>query len=135
MSGTGDFGVAVAAGSLRAAVRADLELPHRWTPEGVVAQVQFTGVHLLHLAAAGCVLNDVYREAGALEVPVQGVLVRAAGTYDTDAWRCEGVVYEVEVDSPSSPDDVARLLAVVDEVAEVPRVLRAGAPVSRLPQG
>jgi hypothetical protein len=59
----GDFTVKAAAGSLREAVRADVILPHRWTDEGVAVELEFTGAHLLHLAAAGCVLNDTYREA------------------------------------------------------------------------
>ena len=31
-------------------------------PGGVTAEADFTGGHLLHLAAAGCVLDDIYRE-------------------------------------------------------------------------
>ena len=47
-----DFPVAVAAGSLRSSVRADAELPHAWSSEGVAVQTSFTGAHLLHLATA-----------------------------------------------------------------------------------
>lgn len=34
-----------------------------------MVETQFTGAHLFHLAAAGCVLNDVYREANNLNLP------------------------------------------------------------------
>lgn len=40
--------------------------PHRWTLGGVTVEADFTGGHLFHLAAVGCVLNDLYREAAAL---------------------------------------------------------------------
>jgi hypothetical protein len=55
---------------------------HRWTAEGVVTQAEFTGAHLYHLAAAGCVLNDVYREAVTLGIQIDGVRVRACGGFD-----------------------------------------------------
>ena len=80
---------------------------------------------------AGCVLNDVYREAEALGVQLSGVRVAAAGGFDTATWASTGITYRVELDSAASESDVERLLARVDEVAEIPRALRAGAPVHR----
>lgn len=125
------YGVMVAAGSFRSAGDGVLAtMPHRWTRAGVQVHGDFTGAHVLHLAVAGCVLNDVYREAEALGVAVQGVRVRAAGGFD-DAWVSTGIVYSVEVDSPDGPESVAGLLARVDDVAEIPRTLRAGTPVTR----
>lgn len=126
------FGVTVAAGSLRSTVEAATTLPHAWTPEGVAVDTAFTGAHLLHLAAAACVLNDLYREAARLGVPVDGVRVEASGGFDTDDWRSTGIAYRIRVDSPAGADDVARLVAAVDEVAEIPRALRAGTDVRRL---
>ena len=77
------FEVTVSAGTLRPASSPAVRFPHRWTPEGVTVEADFTGGHLLHLAAAGCVLNDVYREATALGIEVKGVRVSAAGGFDT----------------------------------------------------
>jgi hypothetical protein len=37
----------------------------------------------------------------------------------------------VEIDSPASPDELGQVLARVDEVAEIPRALRAGTSVER----
>jgi hypothetical protein len=45
-------------------------------------EADFTGAHLLHLAAVGCVLNDVYREAATLGIGLQGVRVTAVGGFD-----------------------------------------------------
>jgi hypothetical protein len=56
------FKVSAGAGILRAAGDAVMRFPHQWTSNGVTVDAAFTGGHLLHLAAAGCVLNDVYWE-------------------------------------------------------------------------
>jgi hypothetical protein len=95
-------------------------------------EADFTGAHLLHLAAAGCVLNDIYREAAALGVELAGVRVTATGGFDTETWRSTGISYVVEVSSAALAGDLARLLEAVDEVAEIPRAIRAGATVRRV---
>ena len=59
--------------------------------EGVTVEADFTGGHLLDLAAAGCVLNDVYREAAELGIEVKGVRVCAAGGSDADTWTSTGI--------------------------------------------
>ena len=121
------FGVRATAGTLRAAE--GVVLHHTWTDEGVVAAPAANGAHILHLSVALCVLNDTYREAERLGVKVDGVAVEADGRFD-DGWRSTGIVYSVTLDSRASAEDVARLRAVVDEVAEIPRAIRAGAPVT-----
>ncbi|MCZ7438099.1 OsmC family protein [Micromonospora sp. WMMC241] len=125
------FAVVVGAGSLRSSAADAVRFPHRWTPEGVTVAADFTGAHLLHVAAAGCVLNDVYREAGELGIRIDGVRVTASGGFDPQTWASTGITYQVELRSPTSADELDRLLARVDEVAEIPRALRAGAAVRR----
>jgi uncharacterized OsmC-like protein len=124
--------VVVGAGSLRSGSATSVSFPHRWTPAGVTVEAEFTGGHLLHLAAAGCVLNDVYREAERLGVPLSGVRVTAAGGFERPAWRSSGIEYGVEIDSPAAAADIERLLSTVDQVAEVPKAIRAGASVTRV---
>ncbi len=126
------FVAEAAAGSLRASGPAAVAFPHRWTADGVTVQADFTGAHLLHLAVAGCVLNDLYREAAGLGVELTGVRVRAAGAFDAETWASSGVAYAVELRSPASAEELAELLAVVDRVAEIPRAVRAGAAVGRV---
>ena len=125
------FDVVAAAGSLRSRADGAWSLPHRWTVAGVTVEAQLTGAHMLHLAVATCVLNDVYREAAPLGVAVDGVRVRASGGFDTSSWASTGITYAVEVDTPAPAADVERLLQRVDDVAEVPRALRAGTAVRR----
>lgn len=124
------YPVVVGAGTLRSAAPDALRAPHRWTAEGVTIEAPFTGAHLLHVAVAACVLNDLHREAEGLGVDLDGVRVTARGGFDDD-WASPGITYAVELDTTAAPDEVRRLLDVVDEVAEIPRALRVGTPVER----
>jgi uncharacterized OsmC-like protein len=126
-----EFAVVAGAGSFRSDDGNAVQFPHRWTPEGVTVLADFTGAHLVHLAVAGCVLNDLYREAQALGIDLGGVRVTASGGFDTETWVSTGVTYRVDLDSAAPSADLDALLARVDRVAEIPRVLRAGAPVTR----
>ncbi len=121
-------GVRATAGTLRAVE--GVVLHHTWTDEGVVANPAGNGAQLLHLSVALCVLNDTYREAERLGIEVDGVAVEADGGFD-DEWRSTGIAYSVTLDSRARAEDLARLDAVVDEVAEIPRAMRAGAAVER----
>lgn len=127
------FEVAVGAGTLMSVSGAVARFPHRWTQDGVTVEADFTGGHLLHLAVAGCVLNAVYREAAALGIELKGIRVTAAGGFDTATWQSTGIDYSVEVSSDAPADQLAHLLEVVDDVAEIPRAIRAGAAVRRAP--
>lgn len=133
MSDSRGYEAVVSAGSLRPAN--GVAMPHRWTTQGVVVETEFTGAHLYHLAAAGCILNDVYREAERLGLPIDGVRVAAFGGFDTSTWTSTGVVYEVEVASPAGAAEIADLVRVVDEVAEIPQALRSATTVRRAASG
>lgn len=124
------FRVRATAGSLRGDPADGFALPHAWTDAGVVVEGAGTGAHVLHTSVALCVLNDLYREADRLGLSLDGVAVAAAGGFD-DAWSSTGIRYDVELDAGLSGDERAELLRVVDEVAEIPRALRAGVPVER----
>jgi hypothetical protein len=71
--------VTVVTGSYLTADEEGVRLRRVWTSSGVGARTDFTGAHLLHLAVAGCVLNDTYREAAALNIEIVGVRVSASG--------------------------------------------------------
>jgi hypothetical protein len=124
-----DFAVRLSAGSLRHEEPA-YALPHSWTDAGVAVEGGETGAHLFHTAVALCVLNDVFREARTSGLAVDGVAVAARGGFAGD-WSSTGISYAVEMDSTEDEGLLATLLARVDEVAEIPRAVRAGAPVVR----
>jgi uncharacterized OsmC-like protein len=97
---------------------------------------QFTGAHLLHLAVAACVLNDLYREAANTRVRLTGVRVDAEGSFDTESWRSTGASYRIQVDQQGgAEDELAALVSMVDDVAEIPRALRSGVDVARTELG
>lgn len=125
-----DFEVVVAAGTLRSQAPGVARFPHRWTPGGVTVETAFTGAHLLHVAVAGCVLNDVYREAVARRIPVDGVRVIASGGFDGETWASTGIEYAVDVEGPALPQTVESLVRAVASVAEIPKALRSGATVT-----
>lgn len=128
-----DFSVTVGAGTLREGVQADATFAHQWTDEGVAVETKFTGAHLLHLSVAGCVLNDLYREAASRGVQLDGVRVSASGGFDPDTWQSTGIRYVVEVDSPADNGEIDDLVRFVDDIAEIPRAVRATAEVTRSP--
>ena len=126
------FEVTVGAGTMVSPSSTAVRFPNRWTDGGVTVEADFTGGHVLHLAVASCVINDIYREATAMGIEVTGVRVTAAGGFDTATWQSTGIGYSVEVSSDAPADQLARLLAVVDQVAEIPQAIRAGAAVQRI---
>ena len=127
----GDFEVVCAAGSLRPEHAVGVvHLDHLWTAGGVDLSISFTGAHLLHAAVAACVLNDLFREAAGLGIQLDGARVCAEGGF-SDSWSSTGIQYMVEVDSPAEPSILEELIAIVDQVAEIPRALRHSAVVTR----
>ena len=125
------FAVVASSGGLQPDSHIGVRFDHHWTADGVVVESDFTGGHLLSLAIAGCVLNDVHREAERLEIPIDGVRVAAWGDFNRETWQSTGISYTVEVSSPASSAQIDNLLRVVDEVAEIPKALRAEATVER----
>jgi hypothetical protein len=124
-----DFAVRLTAGSLRDDEPAFV-LPHAWTEAGVAVEGGGTGAHLFHAAIALCVLNDLFREARVDGLTIDGVAVVARGGFG-DSWSSTGVTYAVELDSTEDEALLATLLARVDDVAEIPAAVRAGASVER----
>ena len=125
------YPVTVGAGTLRPLTGA-FEVGHEWTPSGVTVEGEFTGPHLLHIAVAGSVLNHVYREARARSMRIDGVRVRADGSFDEEAWRSTGVRYSVELVTEASAEQQAQLLEAVDKIASVVQTLRSGTSVTRI---
>lgn len=119
----------VSAGSLRPPD--GVVMPHRWTSEGVVVQTEFTGAHLYHLAAASCILNDVYRESDRLGFVIDGgACLRIRWLRHLDV----GVVGSRLRGGRSLRSERCRhrpFSGVVDEVAEIPKALRLGTTVVR----
>lgn len=89
----------------------------------------FNGGELLHLAVAGCVSNDLFREARALGLRLTRVAITARGEFTGNAQVSGGIGYSVEVwgDAPASA--LRELVVRVDTIAEIPNSLRRGTAV------
>jgi uncharacterized OsmC-like protein len=90
---------------------------------------EFTGGHLLHLAVAGCVYNDLFREALARGIALSHVEVTADGGFSGDPCVSTGIDYAVHVEGHASAEQLNDLLAHVERIAEVPSAIRLGGEV------
>ena len=90
----------------------------------------FNGGELLHLAVAGCVSNDLFREAGKRGISLTRVVVKVDGDYGGDPAVSTGVAYSVEVSGAATNDELRELVDYVDAIAEIPNSLRGGTSVA-----
>jgi putative redox protein len=89
----------------------------------------FSGGQLLHLAIAGCVSNDLFREAALRGIVLSRVVVHVDGGFSGNPAVSTGIPYDVEVTGDATEDALRRLVEHVDQVAEIPNSLRGGTPV------
>jgi uncharacterized OsmC-like protein len=87
----------------------------------------FNGGQLLYLAVAGCISNDLFREASRFGVDLDSVRVTVDGDFSGDPAVSSAVTYDVEL---SGSGDLEGLARQVDRIAEIPNSLRQGTPVS-----
>lgn len=90
----------------------------------------FNGGQLLHLAVAGCISNDLFREAAARGVVLTRVVVRVDGDYAGEPAVSTGISYSIEVEGQAPEEDLRSLAAHVDDIAEIPNSLRFGTEVT-----
>jgi uncharacterized OsmC-like protein len=86
----------------------------------------FNGGELLYLAVAGCVSNDLFREAARFGVELEAVRVTVTGDFAGDPAVSQPVTYDVEL---SGSGDLEALVREVDRIGEIPNTLRQGTPV------
>jgi putative redox protein len=89
----------------------------------------FNGGELLYLAVAGCVSNDLFREAQAAGIALRRVRVRARGDFTGDPAVSTEITYEVDVEGDAPAERLRALVDDVDRIAEIPNSLRDGTRV------
>ena len=89
----------------------------------------FNGGQLLYLAVAGCISNDLFREARTAGIELGSVRVRVRGGFVGDPAVSDEIRYEVEVAGDALEDQLQALVDQVDEIAEIPSSLRQGTRV------
>jgi putative redox protein len=87
------------------------------------------GGELLYLAVAGCVSNDLFREAQAAGIALRRVRVRARGDFTGDPAVSTEITYEVDVEGDAPAERLRALVEDVDRIAEIPNSLRGGTRV------
>lgn len=89
-----------------------------------------TGAHVLHLAVAVCVYNDLLREARPRGIRIERLAVTATGDFAGEPLRSTGMTYTVDVAGDAPEAALRALVAHVERIAEVPDMLRHGMTVS-----
>ena len=89
----------------------------------------FSGGELLNLAVAGCVSNDLFREAAKRGISLHRVVVAADSDYEGDPMVSTDIRYTVEVEGDATVEELDELVRHVDRIAEIPNSLRAGTRV------
>ena len=89
----------------------------------------FSGGQLLNLAAAGCISNDLFREAAKRGIRLDRVRVTANSDYVGEPATSTPIEVDVEVTGDASDDVLADLVAFVDDIAEIPNSIRRGTEV------
>ena len=89
----------------------------------------FSGGQLLNMAVAGCISNDLFREAARAGIALRRVRVMARSDYGGDPAVSSPIEYEVEVEGDAAPDALQELVERVDRIAEIPNSLRGGTDV------
>lgn len=88
-----------------------------------------TGGELLFLALATCYCNDIYREAAAQNIKVNGVEVEVEGDFAGPGQPASNIVYRAKVDADATEGQIRELMLHTDAVAEIQNTLRVGIPV------
>jgi putative redox protein len=97
--------------------------------EGGGEGLGFNGGELLHVAVAGCISNDLFREATARGLAISRVVVEVDGDFVGNPAVSSGIRYSVEVEGSSPEADLRALVDHVDAIAEIPNSLRRGTEV------
>lgn len=89
----------------------------------------FNGGQLLYLAVAGCVSNDLFREAHAAGITLHRVNVTVRGDFTGDPAVSTDISYDVEIEGDAPVERLRALIDHVDTIAEIPNSLRQGTAV------
>lgn len=109
----------------------EVVLRHHRAPGVQIDAQPLSGGHLLHLAVAGCMFNDLYHLATERGIRLTDVRVSAAGGFEGEAPTVStGITYQVSLSGEASEEQLRRLVSEADKMASIPDVLRRGTAVS-----
>jgi uncharacterized OsmC-like protein len=88
-----------------------------------------SGGHLLHLAVAGCLFNDILRVAAERDITVNQLEVSADGDFDGEPAVPTGIRYSVRVAGDAPEDELRRLLHDCGQDTSIGNTLQRSTPV------
>jgi uncharacterized OsmC-like protein len=89
----------------------------------------FNGGQLMYASIAACVSNDLYREAATMGIRLSRVAITVDGDFPGRGRPSGPVVVDVELEGDAEDARLDELLAIVDEVAEIPNSMRGTTPI------
>lgn len=102
---------------------------HHLTDRAQLSAETLSGGHLLHLAVAGCLFNDILRAAGQRGITITNLEVRADGGFGGDPTVSSGITYDVTVAGDAPADELRGLVNDCERLAAIPHTLRHGTTV------
>jgi len=89
-----------------------------------------SGGEMLFLAIATCYCNDLYREGRKLGIQVDGVEVDVDGEFGEPGDPAWDVKCKIKVIAQASEEEIRKLVEHTDAIAEIPKSIRNGTPIS-----
>jgi putative redox protein len=89
----------------------------------------FSGGQLLYAAVAACISNDLYREAATHGIRLERVALTVDGGFPARGLGSLPITVDVEVSGDAPATRLRELVAIVDQVAEIPNSMRGTTPV------
>jgi uncharacterized OsmC-like protein len=114
--------------SPRAVDPGDVIFKHHRAGHAQVKIETLTGGHLLQLAVAGCLFNDILRVAAGRGVTVSQLEVSADGDFCGEPAVSTGISYSVRVTGDAPEDELRRLIRDCEKDASIGNTLQRGSP-------
>jgi uncharacterized OsmC-like protein len=102
----------------------DLLVEHHKTGSALISMSLPTGGHVLHLATATCLFNDLHTAAARAGLRLGPVKVWADGGFDDTMTASTGIRLKVEIGGDADPEELRTLVLETFEVSTVASVLR-----------
>jgi uncharacterized OsmC-like protein len=84
----------------------------------------FSGGQLMYASIAACVSNDLHREAATLGITLTHVALTVDGDFPARGQGSTPVTIDLELAGDAPVKRLRELVAIVDEVAEIPNSMR-----------
>ena len=127
----GGYGIQIrkAEASPRAVDPGDVIFKHHRAGHAQVRIETLTGAHLLHLAVAGCLFNDILRVAAERGIRVNELEVSADGDFDGEPAVSTGISYSVRITGDAPEDELRRLIGDCEQDTSIGNTLQRSTPV------